>query len=105
MEIKTQIMGKLNIEVLPSLAEALGMESTSEEGIADGVDFSVQELLDRLCARYPRFGEMVFDWRRQELTGQVVIFLNGRHLDLIEGLKTELKDGDTLTFIPYIEGG
>ena len=82
------------------------MESASEEGIADGsADFSVQELLDRLCARYPRFAEMVFDWRRQELTGQVVIFLNGRHLDLIEGLKTSLNDGDTMTFVPYIEGG
>src|SRR3990172_5480672 len=99
-------MAKLNIEVLPSLAEALGMESTSEEGIADsGSGFLVKDLLDRFCARYRRFGEIVFDPRKQELTGQVVIFKNGRHLDLIDGLKTKLADGDTLTFIPYIEGG
>ena len=100
------IMGKLNIEVLPSLAEALGMESTSEEGIADSDSgFSVKDLLERLCARYRRFGEIVFDPRKQELTGQVVIFVNGRHLELVDGLKTRLADGHTLTFIPYIEGG
>ncbi|MFC1874256.1 MoaD/ThiS family protein [Chloroflexota bacterium] len=32
-------------------------------------------------------------------------FLNGRSLDPAKGLKTKLKDGDTLTLVPLIEGG
>ena len=101
-------MSKVRLEVLPSLAETLGIEETSEEAISDqendGVR-SVRELLNRLCVRYKRFGQMVFDIDAQELTGRVVIFFNGRSLELVNGLETRLSDGDTLTLVPLIEGG
>ncbi|MFC1957440.1 MoaD/ThiS family protein [Chloroflexota bacterium] len=101
-------MSKVRLEVLPSLAETLGIEDTSDEAISeledDGVR-SVRELLNRLCVRYKRFGQMVFDVDTQELTGRVVIFFNGRSLELVNGLETRLSDGDTLTLVPLIEGG
>ena len=101
-------MGKVRIDVLPSLGEALGIDATSEEDISEGEsrgDFSVKDLLNRLCTRYRRFDQIVFAVDAQKLTGQVVIFLNGRNLELIDGLETKLHDGDTVTFIPFIEGG
>lgn len=101
-------MGKVHVHVLPALADALGMVEATDEVIPEGsadAGYSVQELLNALCARYRRLGQSVFDVNKQELTGQVVIFLNGRHLELIEGLATPLNDGDDLTFIPFIEGG
>jgi len=101
-------MGKVRLEVLPSLAETLGIEGTSEEVISDQEiegDKSVRYLLNRLCARYQRFGQIVFDIDAQKLTGRVVIFLNGRALELVNGLESKLSDGDTLTFVPLIEGG
>ncbi len=101
-------MGKVRIDVLPALGEALGMEATGEEDIYAGEsrhDFSVKDLLGRLGSKYRRFDQMVFDADAQQLTGQVVIFLNGRNLELIDGLETKLHDGDTVTFIPFIEGG
>ncbi len=101
-------MGKVRIEVLPALGEALGIEATGEEDISGGESpghFSVKDLLNRLGTRYRRFDQLVFDADGQQLTGQVVIFLNGRNLELIDGLETKLRDGDTVTFIPFIEGG
>lgn len=101
-------MGKVYLEVLPSLAETLGIEGTSEEVISDQEndgDRSVRDLLNRLGAKYQRFGQIVFDINTQKLTGKVVIFFNGRALELVNGLETELNDGDTLTFVPLIEGG
>ncbi len=101
-------MGKVYLEVLPSLAETLGIDSTSEEVISDQeIDGarSVRELLNRLGTRYQRFGRVVFDINTQKLTGEVVIFFNGRALELVDGLETKLSDGDTLTFVPLIEGG
>ena len=101
-------MGKVRLEFLPSLAETLGMEGISEEVISaqeiEG-DKSVRDLLKRLCARYQRFGQVVFDTNAQELTGRVAIFFNGRALELVNGLESKLSDGDTLTFVPLIEGG
>ncbi len=101
-------MSKVRLEVLPALAETLGIEDTSEEVISDQEiegDKSVRDLLNRLGARYQRFGQIVFDINAQKLTGRVVIFFNGRTLEPVNGLETKLSDGDTLTFVPLIEGG
>lgn len=97
-------MAKVRLEILPSLAETVGIEETSEEVISEE-DRSVRVLLNQLGARYRRFGQIVFDVEAQELTGKVVIFFNGRALELVNGLDSELSDGDTLTFVPLIEGG
>jgi molybdopterin synthase sulfur carrier subunit len=97
-------MVKVRLEILPSLAETVGIEETSEEVISEE-DRSVRVLLNQLGARYRRFGQIVFDVEAQELTGKVVIFFNGRALELVNGLDSELSDGDTLTFVPLIEGG
>ena len=97
-------MGKVYLEILPSsLAETLGIEGTSEEAISDKEiegDNSIIDLLNRLGARYQRFGQIVFDTSTQKLTGKVSIFFNGRALEPVKGLETKLSDGDTLTFVP-----
>jgi len=101
-------MGRVHLEVMSSLAESLGMEGTSEEVISDQESeggSSVRELLNRLGIRHQRFGQIVFDINTQKLTGNVIIFFNGRDLELVDGLETRLSDGDTLTFVPFIEGG
>ena len=102
-------MGKVHLEIVPSsLAETLGIEGTSEETIPDKEtdgDQSIIALLNRLCARYQRFGKIVFDINTQKLTGKVGIFFNGHILEPVSGLETKLSDGDTLTFVSIIEGG
>ena len=101
-------MGRILLEVFPSLAETLGIEGKHEEAVSAqeiAAGFSIRDFLGRLCARYPRFNEFVFNSNDDELSDQTIIFLNGRNLGLIEGLDTRLKDGDTLTLIPFVEGG
>ncbi len=101
-------MSTVRVEVLPPLAESLGIEKTSEEVISDPKSEggnTVKELLNRLGERHPRFGRIVFDIQTQKLTGKVMIFLNGRALELVDGLETKLSNADTLTFVPHIEGG
>ena len=101
-------MAKICLVILPSLAESFDIEVTSEEVVSDQKieeGLSVRELLSRLAARCYRFDRLVFDIRTQKLTGQVLIFLNGRALEPINGLETILHDGDTMTFVPFVEGG
>jgi MoaD family protein len=33
------------------------------------------------------------------------ILVNGREYQVLEGMETELKDADSVAFLPYIEGG
>ncbi len=101
-------MGKVRLEILSSLTETLGIEGTGEDVSLDHKiegDKTVRHLLGQLAIKYPRFGQTVFDVKAQKLTGRVNIFFNGRNLELANGLKTNLSDGDTLTFVPFIEGG
>ena len=97
-------MPKVRLEFLPSLAETLGVEQVSEEGIPDA-DALFTDLLCRLGTQYPLFSQIVFDMKTQKLTGRVAIFLNGRTLNPESGLNIRLKDGDRLIFAPTIEGG
>ena len=97
-------MGKVRLEFLPSLAETLGIEETGEEVISvdeDKGSTSIIGLLNRLGMRYQRFGKTVFDISTQKLTGKVAVFLNGHSIDM----ESSLSNGDTLTFVPTIEGG
>lgn len=101
-------IGRVRLEVFPALAESLGIAGNSEEVIPDDeskMGKTVKDLFNRLAERHRRFGRTVFDVVEQKLTGRVVIFLNGRSLEPVKGLNTELSDGDTLTFVPVIEGG
>ncbi len=102
-------MGKVRVECLSWLTETLsiggaGNEVTFEHEL-EGERTTVRGLLNRLVARYPRFGQIVFDAKAQKLTGSVSIFFNGRLLESVDGLETKLNDDDTLTFVPIIEGG
>ena len=101
-------MARVSIVLLPSLAETLGSEAAFEEVLPDlenKGERTVRDLLNRLAARYFRFKRLVFDIQTQQLIGETLVFLNGRLLEPDRGLKTNLHDGDTLTFIPFIEGG
>ena len=101
-------MSKVRLEFLSWVADTLSVEGTSEEIILEAKieeSKTVRELLSQLAARYPRFEQTVFDIEAQKLTEKASLFLNGRHLELLNGLETKLNDGDTLTLVPPIAGG
>lgn len=66
---------------------------------------TVSELLKNLCDECgERFREAVFD-ERGELRRYVKIFVNGRNVEDLNGLETELKDADIVAIFPPIAGG
>ena len=101
-------MSKVRLEILPGLIETLGIEEGSarvglEQEIEEGE--TVSHLLKRLATRYQPFGQVVFDVKAEKLTERVSIFFNGRNLELADGLRTKLSDGDILTFLAPVAGG
>ena len=68
---------------------------------ADGK--TVKELLDILFERYSDLEARLI--KDGELTPFINIFVNGEDIRYLDGLETQLKDGDEVTFIPAISGG
>jgi len=102
------LMNNIRIEVLSPLAEKLetqfkGETARLEREVAEGT--TVRDILNQFSREYGRFTEAVFDVKAQKQTESANIYLNGRILEMADGLATRLKDGDTLTFVTIIAGG
>lgn len=100
-------MAAVKIRVVSWLSKTfVALESSSrewEEEVEQG--FTVRELFDRLAAENPDFAKHVFDREQQRLMGHVNVIFNDRLLELVNGLETEIGDGDTLTLLPAYAGG
>ena len=97
MEVKVRFFTNLR-EIVNKREETLTF--------ADGEKVTVDLVLKTLSKKYGKpFTEYVFDGK----TGQPKIFLqflvNGTGTSTLNGLETELKDGDVLAVLPPVGGG
>ena len=96
---------QVSVRFFTSLRETVGKK---EEILTfpEGSKVTVDVVLKKLAQRYgKRFVEYVYD----EKTGGVKDFLqflvNGKSAATLNGLQTELEDGDVLAILPPIGGG
>lgn len=76
-----------------------GTKETSAEGCN-----TLKELLDKLCIRYGRrFTEKVFSG--DGLGDDVIILVNGRHIEHLQGIQTALSENDEISIFPKVAGG
>ena len=64
---------------------------------------NIQELLALLCDSYRR-RQKIFDQSGQIRAG-VIILNNGRNIHFLDGIQTELKEGDIIAIFPAGVGG
>jgi molybdopterin converting factor small subunit len=101
-------MLKIKLEYLSWLSESLeiggsGSPLLQEQEVKEGSN--VKDLFHDLAASNPRFAQVVFDIDLEKINEKVSILYNNHPLELENGLKTRLKDGDVLILIPIIQGG
>ncbi|KXA94761.1 hypothetical protein AKJ65_03450, partial [candidate division MSBL1 archaeon SCGC-AAA259E19] len=67
---------------------------------------SVKELLKTLSETEKELSEKLFeDEENLELEDSVNIMVNGRKINLLDGINTKLKDGDIVAIFPPVAGG
>jgi molybdopterin synthase sulfur carrier subunit len=72
----------------------------------EGEKVTVDTVLKKLAQRYgKRFAEYVYDGKTGEVRGFLQFLINGRSVTALNGLQTELKDGDVLAILPPVSGG
>ena len=82
-------------------AEGCNSAILSEEG----EHLSVAGLVRRVANQYESIGKEIIDSATGQMTGVVLMVLNGRLLGSDEAEKTLLEAGDHLLLVPILDGG
>ena len=97
----------IRVKVLPGLSEFFDAKEAKsiilEEKIEEGA--TVGDIIKKLAAEHQTFGAAVFDAKTQKMSGYVIIVLNDRLVESLNGLDTFVKDGDVIKLFPVIAGG
>lgn len=93
-------MTKLKIKLLRPFSDAVGKGELEVD--FDGV--TLGELLKVLVDRYPKL-KKEFYTKTDELSDYICMFVNDKSISALNGIKTELKNGDELLFFIPISGG
>jgi adenylyltransferase/sulfurtransferase len=89
------------VKFFASFREAVGKEQESIEAVTD-----VASLLDELVKKFgEKLVEQLYQPGTKKLRETVHILVNGRAINLLEGLSTPLKDGDVVAIFPPVSGG
>jgi len=93
---------KIVLEFLGVLRRELG-KNIIEEFLEDLRSWTLKELLVYLLNKYPKLSSVVSS--DGSLSSSYILFINGVDYMLLGGYDYEVRDGDTLTFIPISHGG
>jgi molybdopterin synthase sulfur carrier subunit len=79
-------------------------EYTGSKEISIESCYTLSVLLDKLCSRYGiKFRIKLFKGDR--LSEDIIIMVNGRHIEHLKGLDTKLEENDVISIFPRVAGG
>ncbi|MGE5187665.1 MAG: MoaD/ThiS family protein [Betaproteobacteria bacterium] len=87
-----------------SLVKSYTNKSQEEITLADKA--TLAQLLDQIATTYGKpFSAEVYDPIKKEVKPTFVVMVNGIHMDQLDGVKTALKDGDSIILMTLMTGG
>ncbi|MBS7631595.1 MoaD/ThiS family protein [Candidatus Bathyarchaeota archaeon] len=93
-------MLKITVQVFGSLIQFLGRRQT----LVLDEEATVKSLSKILFADLKKF-ENSFSEARERGEGELLVLVNGRNIDTLNGLDTRLREGDVVSFISPFAGG
>lgn len=96
---------KVSVRFFTTLREIVGKREETLE-FSESEPVNIEKVLERLAELYGKsFREYVYEGKTGEVKGFLQFLINGRSALTLNGLKTELADGDVLAIIPPVGGG
>jgi molybdopterin synthase sulfur carrier subunit len=68
-------------------------------------DMSVKELVTKLSQKMPELEKTFRDDSLNDSRSNAIILVNGREISVLNGLETNLSNGDEIVFVPVVHGG
>jgi len=91
----------MHVRVYATLRDLLGTATVPIELTEPA---PAREILRRLVAAYPVLNGKLWD-AEEKLTGYVMVLVNGRSLEFLNGLDTLIAPDDSLSLFPPVGGG
>jgi len=95
---------KIKVRYFTTLRELTGCV---EETLELENDASLEDLIEKIASKYGEKARQYLytDEKQKNINPTLLILVNGRRINLLQGLKTKLKDGDTIAILPPVGGG
>ena len=92
----------ITVKFVGSLRHVSGM---NELALAHKEGFSVKELIIEIAGELPELKRSMVDPQLETLHTNALILVNGREISVLNGLDTNVKDGDEIVLVPVVHGG
>jgi MoaD family protein len=66
---------------------------------------SINKLIRQMSREFSGLKNLFSDQELNDSRSNALILVNGVEISALRGLKTELKDGDEIVFVPVVHGG
>jgi MoaD family protein len=66
---------------------------------------SLKDAISKLIEDEGALRDLILDPELKDPRPNTIILINGREMNVLGGLKTEIKDGDEIIIIPVVHGG
>jgi molybdopterin synthase sulfur carrier subunit len=66
---------------------------------------SIRELMNEITKDMPALKLSLIDQQFEDPRPNALILVNGREISVLNGLETNLKDGDEIVLVPIVHGG
>ncbi len=90
------------LKFLGALRHASGIDKLSldcEKGA------SILDVVDKITKGNQQLRHNLLNEQLEPPSPNALIIVNGREISVLRGLKTQLKDGDEVVFVPVVHGG
>jgi molybdopterin synthase sulfur carrier subunit len=65
----------------------------------------MRELISNITKEMPALKRSLLDQQLEDPRPNALILVNGREISVLNGLETNLKDGDEIVLVPVVHGG
>jgi MoaD family protein len=96
---------RVSVRFFTSLREIIKKKEETLE-FSDNQKVTMDKVLETLTQKHGKnFTDYVYDVKTHEVRGFLQFLVNGKSSSTLNGLQTELSDGDVLAILPPVGGG
>ena len=96
---------QVSVRFFTSLRETIGKKEETLT-LPDSQTVTIETILETLKQRHGKpFTEYVYDPKTSQIRSFLQLLINGKSATTLNGLKTQMQNGDVLAILPPVGGG